>query len=96
MAPTFGFAVLALATALQAPARRPTSATRRRAKGGGDLPDAVSQSLEKMREVSEAWKNRGWQVRKRQGSWFPEILPQPGAPWAGCEDAARSPGPRPS
>ena len=85
MAPkVVAFAAFALATALQAPARRPTSATRRRAKGGGDLPDAVSQSLEKMREVSEAWKNRGWQVRKRQGSWFPEILPQPGAPWAGA------------
>ena len=85
MAPKLvAFAAFALATALQAPARRPASATRRRAKGGGDLPDAVSQSLEKMREVSEAWKNRGWQVRKRQGSWFPEILPQPGAPWAGA------------
>ena len=42
--------------------------------------------LGKLEALTQSWRDGGWQVRKRKGALFPEIVPQPGPQgWAADE-----------
>ena len=46
----------------------------------------IRDRLGKLEALTQSWRDGGWQVRKRKGALFPEIVPQPGPQgWAADE-----------
>lgn len=64
-----------------APQRRPRATTKLR------MALEPFDPLDKLKELADGWWDGGWQVRKRKGALFPELVPQPGTSWAGEEAA---------